>query len=229
MEEFLSKIQRSDNQIDFHRRCVHAMDTRTNFFGSFPRRFGKTVTMSTFALAAALSGHVKEVVFYCNQMGQAIKLIKMYAKQGGVSDRLEYDEDNKTFNVLDEGGTRTSTIHLIREGENPCEEPREADVFLIDLALGDPIPKLNTFISFYAARGTPMIGISTIRWQGGKHFEPIQELRRDDDTPLFEIKEYPLACDACTDKSQGAMCKHYKPWSTERKREIVNAIMSSCT
>lgn len=187
--------------------------------------------MSTLAVAAAISGRMKEVVFYCNQMGAAIGLIKMYAKQGGVSDRLEYDEVNKTFNVLDEGGTRTSTIHLLHEGE----EPREADVFLFDLSMSEEDPRpnlLHTFIPFYASKGTPMIGMTTMVSVLGEYFDA---LRRDDDTPLFEIKEYHLACDTCTNKSQGAKCTHYDKlvWGSyvnaERKREMVNAIMSSCT
>lgn len=230
MEEFLSKIHLSGNQIDFHRRCVNAMDARTNLIGIFIRRGGKTSTLSALALAAALSGPEKELVLYSNQLGTAIELIKMYAKQTGVSNRLEYDEVNETFNVLDEGGNHRSTIHLLREGKNPCEEPMEADVFMFDLTLGDPRPKLlNTFIPFYASRGTPMIGMAT------EQREYFDALRSGDDTPLFEIKEYALACDACTDMSQAAKCSHYDKlvWgsyvNTERKREMVNAIISSCT
>lgn len=228
MEEYLSKIKRSSKQIEFHQTCVNAIKSRTNIVGSFIRRGGKTTLMSTFALAIALSGPEKKVVLYSNQPLATINLIEKFAEQIGVSDRIDYDKDNYILNIIDDSGTHKSTIKVLHE---KYEDPMEADVFLFDLAIDDPQYKnFNIFMQYYASRNTPMIGMTTFIQKQENYF---RELRSNDDTPLFEIKKYTLACDECIGTNQILKCTHnVLAWGgyslsldADKKTELVNKIL----
>lgn len=254
INDWLNKLYRSPGQIEFHQmflatclRIIYGNDyekerhrvmikygfesKKQQALICAPRRFGKTFSVSFFAIVVAIILPDIEISIFSPGKRQSVALmnhIYTFMKKLGETDRvIKKNEEKMVVRTLD---GKESKINAYPSAVKTLKGVSGTIIILEEVAALDPEVLFEVVCPLHQLDITSLIGISTITTEDN-FFTTYLKMKDKNDQPLFAVKYIYLACKPCRDKGTeaAAKCNHNNfmlpGWSSQRKARTVKCMM----
>ena len=251
---WLNKLYRSPGQKEFHHmflstclRIIYGVDyekERHRVMAKYkfqskkqqalicaPRRFGKTFSVSFFAIVVAIVLPGVELSIFSPGKRQSVALMNhifAFMKNLNEDDRVIRKNEEKM--VLRSLNGKESKINAYPSAVKTLKGVSGTIVILEELAAIDPDVLFEVVCPLHQLDITALIGISTITTEDN-FFTKYLKMKDKNGDQLFSVKYIFLACEVCRENGEAAKCTHNSfmlpGWSSARKQRTVKALMSS--